>query len=560
MTLPNLTSNYLQYKADTDYVAAWLARTALLCGYPAGILHRSQSTRTTSLTQTSQRLKEELLDPLETLQTETKLSDNLKSASNSPMYTIPVQQFTDLAEYIAGSSTVSVEIPRVFVEALKRAIFLREEHGARTLSILGNENEDEIFTPLISILERVLDILQPQMPADVVNDIPAASPGDRKQPDAEIPVNQFSKIETQKLSKEFSRAPAAEVSGTKDSTAATPNYKAETLQGLNDALFLFSLFMNDMKGLQNVILNMWANVLTRSVDLVSASMATNTAIDLVRRIEDEITPVLNRQDSGPMSFYEAYLNMIVVTSGHDLFYREEPDDDSNFHAYAVLEDHFYNIHELLISFRRAITESIESSESKFSYLGTYDMNSDWDTKSNREKYAEDKAILWELLLDLFISRCSATDFEAEDELIQGLRDVFKGKDNPVPIWLTFAAQLFLGLHHILRNQIGVGFEELKRESGIISVLIRENLASFDISGNKHLLPADDKFLQRLLQVTADNVDTNIDHKASQQRACSNFNLLKHHPVLCGLNLYVIRQRIHGFATANSSNLPRSSAD
>lgn len=82
---------------------------------------------------------------------------------------------------------------------------------------------------------------------------------------------------------------------------------------------------------------------------------------------------------------------------------------------------------------------------------TYDATPDWGTMSNQEKYRQDKTLLTEFFTDLMTVVRSVPEYPVHDEFVRGMQELDNTKK--VPMYLVFAAQAFLDIHHILRGKV-----------------------------------------------------------------------------------------------------------
>jgi hypothetical protein len=91
-----------------------------------------------------------------------------------PTYTIAFNDFTTLAEFIAGYTQPPVKVPSNFVAAINRAISVRRAHGAHVSSLLSASgrarHQMNPHSYFIGVLERVRDVLRPQMPTELLKD------------------------------------------------------------------------------------------------------------------------------------------------------------------------------------------------------------------------------------------------------------------------------------------------------------------------------------------------------------------------------------------------------
>jgi hypothetical protein len=78
-------------------------------------------------------------------------------------------------------------------------------------------------------------------------------------------------------------------------------------------------------------------------------------------------------------------------------------------------------------------------------------------ETDKEAFDADEQVLFGVLPQFCSIVRVQSSLLCEDELTQGLRDVFRG--GKIALWLVFAAQIFVD-HQILRNKIGDGFQEL----------------------------------------------------------------------------------------------------
>lgn len=141
-----ITSSYIQYKADTNTVASWLATTAKNCGYASDLLQQNNQKQQPN--QPSQRLKGKARK--QAREAAKELGGNT-TQQKLPTCTIPVQEFVSLAEYIAGYTKLPVSVPMSFVIALDRAISVRKEHGSY-VSQLPEIANDQTRAIVITIL------------------------------------------------------------------------------------------------------------------------------------------------------------------------------------------------------------------------------------------------------------------------------------------------------------------------------------------------------------------------------------------------------------------------
>lgn len=96
---------------------------------------------------------------------------------------------------------------------------------------------------------------------------------------------------------------------------------------------------------------------------------------------------------------------------------------------------------------------------KENMLGRYDPTLDWGKLSNEEKLEQDTALMMETLAELAaLVRC-VPQYPVNDEFIRGMKELDRTRE--IPLYLAFAAQIFLDIHHILRGRVYSAHETCK---------------------------------------------------------------------------------------------------
>lgn len=81
----------------------------------------------------------------------------------------------------------------------------------------------------------------------------------------------------------------------------------------------------------------------------------------------------------------------------------------------------------------------------------YDPTPDWDTMTMQKKYEQDKILMMEFCTDLMTVVRLVPKYPVRDEFIRGMQELDRTQD--VPMYLVFAAQIFLDIHHVLRGKV-----------------------------------------------------------------------------------------------------------
>ncbi|PYI35005.1 hypothetical protein BP00DRAFT_463023 [Aspergillus indologenus CBS 114.80] len=527
MSINFMTSSYLQYKSDTDAVATWLVATAKSCGFPVDTLGASANTTSppsTEPTGPSKRLKGKARKLAREAATKAASSGSHSTTSPTVKHILALKDFVDLAEYIAASTKPVVRVPASFVTVLDRAISVRREHGnkaraKRSTSLESRESSDrhEYF---IGILEHVRQALQPRMSGENVEDPLTDNSINHR---ADTLANRFEGLEVQEPSEAFLQAPDAPIPAPAADKSEV-NYEAERLSDYEEVLFAFSLLLQDLRKIRAVIAQTWKGYKPRTFDLVAVSLMTNCAIDFARHLEEEIQALLNEHGGSItllVGLYEGICDMV----GDDPTQRERPGDPLNFRTYNIAESLFIPAYVFLNSFHPLVDghSFLPCREQSFA---TGDRASDWAQKSARDRFEEDNRVMSEVLSEFVYLHLLLPQPEPhEDEITRGIRKMFD--THQIPLWLVFASQIFLDIHHCLEGDVVNGFADLTNTAKCIQSSIELN----------------QEFFAHLRIVTwPEQYDARI-------KRFLEFLTAWWHPLFCGILTYYVKARFQDFAMA-----------
>ena len=486
MVLPNfLHSSYQTYKDDTDFIAKWLAVKAKQCGYPADLL--SPPDLPTSMPQParpSQRLKGAARKKAKKAAQETVAPSTVPgSSADVPKYIIKVKDFTALAECVARFTKPVVKVPVALAKVLNRAIELRQQHntwsrgqGESELSV-DIEHSNESHAYFLGVLERTREILKPLMSSEMIDDFlskPYSSVSGQEKSDtptnAQIS-NMFDNLDIQEPSQTFLDAPDVELV-TDTGAGGEPDFEAEKLHSIEEQYMATHCLFQDVKNIRSFLHQIWTSYKDGGLGLVAVSISTNTAIDFVRSLEQDLL-----QQFPDKSDYENIMHIFYVAQcvhrGHNPSTKQRSEDPFNFEVYDLAEEIMVPTYIVLESLQRIITPNTVPMY-KPGYFGIRDTKIDWDRKSARDKFHDDRLVLMEAFPDLMLmTMITSKSSLAEDELIRGIRQMAPG--NPVPLWLVFAAQCFLDAQHVLGQDVARGHTQLVHTAHAISVSTKQNL-------------------------------------------------------------------------------------
>lgn len=546
-----LQSSYGQYKADSDFVATWLARTAERCGYPKESL----------LSQTEQPPKPPKLKgrarklARDAAQQSSKAVQNRNPATEttrkSSKYLIAIGDFITLAEWIVKAATPPVMVPTSFVSVLDRAIAVRKRHhdwwsSHEICSEVNTGNGKEANAKhqfFIRVLERVREILRPAMCKEPASVIGAAITDEKKETSSSLP-NLFAGLTVEQPDESLSvhAVPQAEPSSSSD---PQEEYTAGQEQDIEEVYFAVHCLFNDLDNIRRYLMQVWQGYKVGAFDLVAASITTNTAIDFAKRLQDDFKETFPQHTD-----FEQHIKVLYVQQclayGEDYRYKERPDDEMNFNIYTKVEPLMFSTYMLLSSFIDVI-ESTSLPIYKTGHFGTYNASSNRSQKSARDKFREDKIVLLEVLPEFCVLARYPKTIPAEDNFTCGMREMIKTKK--VSIALVLATQIFLDVHHILRDQIVTGFSDLVKSAQYVANNI-ERAQEFHKDLRVDTWPqSNDQVLRQILEristwVQSDSVQemrmSMMKRSVNQVPPSKPFFMMKQHPLYCGLLSYSIK--------------------
>ena len=528
-----LKSSYLQYKEDTNAVASWLAKTAKACGYAVDLLiNKAEGVKENQAPagRPKGKARKQAKEAAKTASTASAPSN-----SNVPIYTLAIKDFVSLADWIASFNKPPIKVPASFVNAIDRAISVRQAHGE--LLAGGDEKSDERHNYFIGVLEHVRSALRVRMPAEAVEAT------NSKADTQGTTTNKFQGLEIEEPSEEYLNAP--DISPEK---LPEVRYEAER-DSLEEAYLAFNLILEDYSKFRTVLSKTWDGYRQGVFNLVSASVMTNTALDLARSLEEDAKPLFDKQ-GGSTNMLEKFYITTCMARGEMDSTRELPGDELNFRMYKVADVFFIPMYLILDAFLRVIKPK-GMPILKPGFFGVYDPSSDRSRKTAREKFKEDKAVLFGILPDFFAATYGTQTLTAEDEFTRGLRTAFK--DKKLPLWLIFAAQIYMDIHHILRESISRGCYDLQQVGKFVCNSIKANFEFHASLRVDTWPPSNDGYLRQFQQ----EIDQCVMHdpllQKKQKLGCppellrSPYALMKSHPLRCGLYAYNIKVRYQEIA-------------
>ena len=297
-----LFDNYKRYKEDTNRVVTWLVETSRERGHP--LKDQFQTPRVSSGRLKGKHRKQ--------AREEAKAGKETIAPTRS---TITVNQFIDLAEWIANLKP-RVKLPSAIVNHLRSALALRKRC---TEWFQKNRSEEELVLDnmnhsyFIGVLERVLQILEPNSTSETVVS------GQKNKYVKKFVSEHTSQAEINELtniynilsvddSKALDDGEATIITTVKPLTQNVHSRKAtppppprnniyEIERTIEEFVLAFYCFFHDVEELRGYIRSLWLQYKNGTLDLMTASVTTNTAVNLVGCIEDDLHETFSTLES-----------------------------------------------------------------------------------------------------------------------------------------------------------------------------------------------------------------------------------------------------------------------
>ena len=445
-----------------------------------------------------------------------------------------------MAEFIAALIDPPVEVPRQLAALLDLTILLRQSYSDDLNDILADtrdkKNSNERHAFFLGILKNVRSILSPRLPK---MQTPVKKPKTINQI-----FNMFEHLELEEASEAFEKAPDA-------APVTEPIYKAERPNDLEEDFFALYLLLHDLSKLRTEVSHAWAGYKQGGHDLIAASITTNTAVDLARSMTEDLKTTFAKH-GGAIRMLQIYYVSQCVAAGTSEAQKQRPGDDMNFAMYKVADALMWPAFVLLDAFC-SMHKINPHPEMKSGFYGTYNPSSNRASKSDRDKFLEDKILLLEMLPEFYF-HCRTTKPNpppVEDELTRGLRKMFETKEVTLP--LAFATTLFLDIHHMLRAEVDHGFERLTDATHFVIGDIEEEFKFHQDIKMDTWPKQNDEAMQHFV----DTIEFWV-HKDQQREIVPRlkrinipqpFHLYRKHPWSCGLWKYWVQMQFHEFAIA-----------
>ncbi|ORZ39898.1 hypothetical protein BCR44DRAFT_368888 [Catenaria anguillulae PL171] len=550
MQLPDtLFTKYRQYKKNTDRFVNWLSQTARRSGY--------------------------LADP----EDQSKLPNRPSSA---PVSTSDIVTFAKVIVNASVDHPHPIRVPPHVLKWATSAIDARRAcadwfltfasaHGSEARKSANVSAQNLAHVHFIRVLETAVSILTPL--AHRRRDPPASS-GDPGL------ANRFASLDADETN-DAAASDHADGSSESDDDSTTSASSSElqpptscdssddpdlagaiTIEDteLSEMFLAVFFFFSDLQQLRSFVMDSWEQYRDGKLDLVTASLTTTFAVDLVRTAQVDCfasfdIPFKDYDSITRFVFGELCLARGKYPEFSVAFCNDEdesmwPTADFMFMSAAGLAKEVGHIIRSFPIDREIISVDPEQ-------YGVYDPLVDRTKLSGKDKVQENRVILLSLLGYIHNYRYIRNqDLVIHDTFIQELVDTSRGRRptdpplRPFTAATAFAVQVFFDTHSILRSGVDGGFTDLYNASKLMLDTHFELLANRPPGFTWPSYSFNFGQFARLGGTTFAWTQTDhLEHGYPKSPNPPRARLLRNHPWLCGLLLYRTLMLSHEFSVA-----------
>lgn len=492
---------------------------------------------------------------------------------------VSLEDILHLAKTIVTSTSPKnpVHVPQYILKRGRNAIAARRQFVAwfqtQAVDQPALQDENDRHAHFIKILEEALNILTPYVTAPLKEKAVPAPPVTSKTSEAPGKVfsNLFDNLEMDASEDDdllgTTVIDVQDVATIEDATQAQQKELYELESSKAEMQFAIFCTLQDAHSVQAFVVETWEYYKSGEIDLVTASATTNTAIKFVHGAEKQLTasypqftdygdildvfyPSAKTSNARKMHIGPHGAQDVSTATDHG----STPIDfalDSG-HNFDEIEYLYARPHGLLKAtlsmVKNAPLNSIRSCMA-VGAAGLYDPRVDRSRMSLDRKANEDSHVIQDVLLEVFLF---AYINMPADEFSQGMRHVFKwNARDAIPLWVVFALQIYLEIHHVLREQIDRGLKELQ----VAKRQIKASLKDYFINEDSYVhdgWPENGVHLVRELDgILEDYIERDVFSKKKEKIFSEPstgpldrpYHLLSQHPLLCGTLLLNIRLRL-----------------
>ncbi|KAL8825838.1 MAG: hypothetical protein Q9191_004167 [Dirinaria sp. TL-2023a] len=471
-----LYSSYQRYKEDTNVFTTWLSQAARACGFKTvGVKRETKpvSAATADLKPAGPRLKGKARKDAKAQAATAANSEGGQNAQQKP------------AEAVGKSGKSNIRMPEDVLRVARRAINARKRCSNW---FTETESKDKVSTEghahFIGVLEQALSILKP-----CYNDEPLMSSG--HQPSAKkaeaTQAQQRARTFDEDLNNRFRMLQIEDTDNDVEITAPEvtlqskngpkkpqprPLEESEVWELVDEFSielgFIVFCFFEDLHRIQDLLKATWREYKEGRLDLMTCTMTTNFAFDLVRRAEEDVISQAPGLLGKPRS-YEAISALIFYVDslkGGKAPLNEAQEFEDQLKITPFDEFVYLSTARILIEFEQLSAMKIAFPQPVPSVRMSYISRPDLLELPQVKKWEQEDEFLSQLLMDMslnddiskaMIEITKRRKASAQDELSKGFYSL--RREGEVSTWIVFAARVLLDIRDIMGKDISRGYRE-----------------------------------------------------------------------------------------------------
>lgn len=457
----DLLSTYKQYKADTESIAGWLTETSIKCGYelplpPSGRL-KGKARKEAKMASSS---------------TSTPANPSNSSPPSPPKCTIRVADFVPMAKTIAECNKPKVSIPDALHNLFEQAIEARHKFNEYYKGIRvrhGNRESIKRHLHFVGVLKTTWNTLRPSNADQRQATQPPETDG-ASNPFPSILRNRFAGLQIKDLDhvpdategeKNPSPSSSAPASASGDPYRLPENGPAAIIRDEDDieADFFFAVlsFCLEIMQVRAFTQRIWASYRKGGMELIQATLLTNTAILLVRQAENELEGIIERPRAYPASKYPVWtLPGIILWHEHDLVDQNVRMDDYvkvSAELFTINCEHgelfFWDAFNALKACAHHITRRPKN-------VILHDLSSAYRSISDTQRR------IFRLFPLFQLTTLALPRDQGNEEVSRAIRTICESQT--IPIWAAFSIQALLDIQDELADEPRKAVEELQQHT------------------------------------------------------------------------------------------------
>lgn len=347
----------------------------------------------------------------------------------SKHYDVPLSQFLPIARFLVEKG---ISVPRQWLDIGRSCIELR----ARAAVMLGGQRERRRggHEHFLGVLKEIIKLLEP-----------CANP--------QLSGNSFAALQDLMLEEEPEIA-LSSVDGAHD----TYGIAMDREEAINRAM----VFFGDIKAIREHLDSVWRDYLARKVDLITASVMTDTAIEILQKTHDEFAFQILPHFDGIQDLMDALLDELEAKTGQGIALPSGHSITPWEHVDAVMLMPFQHLDQLLTAF-----DSESAPVANPGFFGQYDPTA---RRNANENMIQDRILITETMVEYILPSLvgrhrtrGRTDAPNSAKLLFdqfGIHIDAYARTRKVTLMTVISAQIFVDINRVLGRQAERGRQDM----------------------------------------------------------------------------------------------------